>query len=144
MSSRDQILNYFLKQDNSGSELSQDKLGRLAKKAGLQLLSGEFPLDKVQVSHIPETISSLIEKVSGQTEEFEESVSKESLETEEQHQKLGDITDSFCTHSRTSKHITDNGNEKQDSGIVVNDMILDPEGYDVKHEHSTTQDFVLF
>lgn len=140
VSSRDQILDYFLKQDNSGSQLSQDKLGRLAKKAGLQLLSGEFPLDKVQVSHIPETISSLIEKASGQTEGFKESVSKESLETEEQHQKLGDIMDNFYTHSRTSKHITDNGNEKQDSGIVVDDMILDPEDYDVKHEHSTTQE----
>lgn len=141
VSSRDQILNYFLKQDNSGSQLSQDKLGQLAKKAGLQLLSGEFPLDKVQVSHIPETISSLIEKASGQTEEdFKESVNKESLETEEQHQKLGDIMDNLYTHSLTSKHIADNGNEKQDSGIVVNDMILDPEGYDVKHELSTTQE----
>lgn len=141
VSSPDQILNYFLQQENSGSQLNQDKLGQLAKKAGLQLLSGEFPLDTVQVSHIPETISSLIEKESGQTEEdFKDAVRKEGLETEDQHKKLGDIVDNIHTHSLTSEHIADNGNEKQDSGIVLNDMIFDPDGYDVKHEHSTTQE----
>ncbi|GLJ32738.1 hypothetical protein SUGI_0659080 [Cryptomeria japonica] len=96
--SAQKILDYLLQQ-KSGVQLKQDRLALLAKKAGFQLLSSDYVLDLNQLSQIPETLSSLIEKTSGIPEEdFKNSGRIENKEAEELPKGLGDELDNIQTH----------------------------------------------